>query len=164
MNFFDAGQINSGVGGTGTFIWRMGYFDEDFFGDWATYVAQEEGLDGAAAEARVAEITQYPENFATYNDSVLGTSTLEAEGIELQVIYNPTANRKFKFNVAQQETVFSEIAPEYTAWKEERVAFWKAAQSDAVPVDYQSYWDYDNDNAPFDIGTRQFFFTTTLEF
>lgn len=155
LNFFEAGQVNSRVGGTGTFIWRMGYFDEDFFGDWARYVAQEEGLTGAAAEARVAEITQYPDNFATYNDSVLGTSTLEAKGMELQVVYNPTKNWNFKFNAAQQKTVYSDIAPEYTAWKEERVAFWKAARSDALPEGFQSFWDYDNDNAPFDIGTKR---------
>ncbi|MDQ8205525.1 hypothetical protein [Pelagicoccus sp. SDUM812003] len=155
LNFFETGQLNSRVGGTGTFIWRMGYFDEDFFGDWASYVAQEEGLEGAAAEARVAEITQYPENYAQYNDSVLGTSTLESEGVELQVIYNPLPNWNFKFNVAQQETVFSDIAPEYYRWREERLALWQSASSDALPEGFQSFWDYDNDNAPFDIGTKR---------
>lgn len=155
LNFFEAGQISSRVGGTSTPIWRMGYFDEDFFGDWARYVARSEGLAGAAAEARASEITRFPENFTAYNDSVLGTSTLKAKGVEFQIIYNPTKNWTLKFNAARQKTVFSEIAPEYTAWKEERVPFWKAARSDALPVGFQSFWDYNNDNAPFDIGTKR---------
>ena len=155
LNFFETSQLNSRVGGTGTFVWRMGYFDEDFFGDWATYVAQEEGLSGSAAEARVAEITQFPENFATYNDSVLGTSTLDSEGVELQVIYNPLPNWNIKFNVAQQETVFSEIAPEYYAWREVRMNIWQNARSEALPEGFQEFWNYDNDNAPFDIGTKR---------
>lgn len=155
LNFFETNQVNSRVGSTGTFVWRMGYFDEDFFGDWASYVAQEEGLTGAEAEARAAEITQYPDNYATYNDSVQGTSTLNSEGMELQIIYNPIPNWNIKFNVAQQETVFSDIAPEYYAWRAERMALWQSAQSDALPAGFQSFWDYDNDNAPFDIGTKR---------
>lgn len=155
LNFFEATQANSRVGGTGTFVWRMGYFDEDFFGDWAGYVAESEGLSGAAAESRVAEILQVPEGFNTYNDSVEGTSTLEAEGVEFQLVYNPIPNWNMKFNVAQQETVFSNIAPEYDRWREQRMAVWQAAQSDALPEGFQSFWDYNNDEAPFDIGTKR---------
>ncbi|MDQ8197037.1 hypothetical protein QEH56_02700 [Pelagicoccus enzymogenes] len=155
LNFFDVAQLNSRVGGTGTSIWRMGYFDEDFFGDWARYAASAEGLTGAAAEARVAEITQFPENFATYNNSVLGTSTLKGEGIEFQMVFNPSRNWNFKFNLAQQKTVFSEIAPEYTAWKAVRLPVWQAAYSEALPEGFQRFWDYDNDKAPFDIGAKR---------
>ncbi|EDY83193.1 TonB-dependent receptor plug domain protein [Verrucomicrobiia bacterium DG1235] len=155
LNFFEAAQVNSRVGGTGTFIWRMGYFDEDFFGDWAAHVADLEGLSGSAADARVQEITQWPANFAQYNDNVVGTSTLQAEGTELQVIYNPLPNWNFKFNVAQQETVFSDIAPEYEAWKAERLAVWQNASSSLLPDGFQNFWDYDNDNAPYDIGTKR---------
>src|SRR5690606_12028758 len=80
LNFFEVGQVDSRAANTGTFIWRMGYFDEDFFGDWATHVAELEGLTGSAAEARAAEITQWPEDFRQYNDNVVGTSSVTAEG------------------------------------------------------------------------------------
>ncbi len=157
LNFFEAGQINSRVGSTGTFIWRMGYFDEDFFGDWAAAVADAEGLTGAAAEARIDEITQYPDNYHTYNDSVQGTSTLEAKGTELQVIYNPLRNWNIKFNLARQETVFSDIAPEYTNWLAVRLPIWQNATSTALPEGFQSFWDYNNDSidTPVDIGLKR---------
>src|SRR5690606_23171154 len=70
-------------------------------------------------------------------------------------VYNPIPNWNMKFNVAQQETVFSNIAPEYDRWREQRMAVWQAAQSDALPEGFQSFWDYNNDEAPFDIGTKR---------
>ncbi len=155
LNFFETKQANSRAGGTGTFIWRMGYFDEDFFGDWAAHVASLEGLTGSAAEARKAEIMQLPSGFNEYNDNVVGTSTLTAEGMELQVIYNPIPNWNIKFNASRQESVFSDIAPEYFPWREQRLAVWQNARSDLLPAGFQEFWTYDNDNAPYDIGTKR---------
>ncbi|MBC2606109.1 hypothetical protein [Pelagicoccus albus] len=148
LNWFETTQRDSRAGPTGTFIWRMGYYDNDAFYDWAVLAARYEGLTGAAADARVKEITQLPDNFNDYRSNVVGTSDVKAKGMELNLAYNPRNNWNIKFNVAQQETVYDNIAEQYDRWKAVRLPIWMAAHSDAMPEGYQDFWTYDNLTAP----------------
>lgn len=147
-NWFETSQNDSRAGPTGTFIWRMGYYDADAFYDWAVLAARYEGLTGSAADTRVKEITQLPDDFNSYRANVVGTSDVIAKGLEFNLIYNPIKNWNIKFNVARQETVYDNIAEQYDRWKAVRLPIWMNAHSDAMPVGYQDFWTYDNLTAP----------------
>lgn len=145
LNFFETKQNDTRAGPTGTFIWRMGRLDGEVFVDWATQVAQAEGLtDAGAISNRVREITQLPEDFDSYRENVVGTSDVVAEGIEFQLIYNPRPNWNIKFNIAQQETVFDNVAGEYDDWRATRLPVWQNARSDAMAAGFEDFWTYSN--------------------
>ena len=141
VNGFEIEQKNTRISSQ---LWRMGYFDFEAFQDWANLVAQVEGLVGVEAEARVAGILKFPEGFQSYWNRTSSTSDIVASGLELNLIYNPTRNWTIKFNLAQQRTRYSNVFPEYEAWKQARLEVWKAAYSPALPEGYQYFWTYPN--------------------
>lgn len=148
MNWFETSQNDTRAGPTGTFIWRMGYYDAEAFYDWAVLAARYEGLTGAAADARIKAITQLPDNFEDYRNNVVGSSDVVAKGMEFNLIYNPINNWSIKLNVARQETVYDNIAGQYDQWRATRLPIWMNAHSDAMPEGYRDFWTYDNFTAP----------------
>ncbi len=152
FNWYETEEQNSRSGAdTGTITIRTRRVDTDYlipFWEWQIR-KRDTGEDGnlvsrGEAEAihspEVAELTGLPDfffdnvtNSSSYND----TRTVESEGLEFSLIYNPVQNWNIKLNVTQQETIESEAAPNIPNWIAERMDVWM----NTVGFDGTSFWD-----------------------
>ena len=115
--------------------------DTDTFGVGLT-PDQEQSVQDATAEI-------WGQSYNYYGDvgNIASTRSAVAEGMEVQVTYNPTRNWSIKATFGEQETVYSDVLREYDAWKEVRTAVWDDAQAtDFLLPQYQSLATYTRDN------------------
>lgn len=63
------------------------------------------------------------------------TANRRAKGYELAIDYNPSAFLSFKINGSQQETIYSNIAPTWQDYRNERWALWHNITSPAGTID-----------------------------
>lgn len=144
----------------GTSLSRFnGNVDTDLFRNWAwTIVKINEGLDPTdsvswdslttaqeeALESKVAEVWGLPYDY--YDDlpgTVYATRSAEAEGMEIQITYNPTSNWTMKFTGGQQETVYANVMKEYFEWYDYRTPAWFSAKAaDFLLPQYQNLATY----------------------
>jgi hypothetical protein len=68
--------------------------------------------------------------------SFAGTQNAQAEGAEVEIIYNPTPNWNIKLAGGKQETTYSEIFPEYDRWVAARMPVWQAAAAPDLAAIY----------------------------
>ncbi len=59
-------------------------------------------------------------------DQLKVVTNFEAEGLELEAVYNPTPNWRILLNVAQQETVQSNLGPAMKEWIDLRLPFFES--------------------------------------
>ena len=111
--------------------------DTDTFGVGLT-PAEEQAVQDAAADIWQQSYTYYEDVGALY-----ATRSAVAEGMEVQLTYNPTRNWTMKFTAGQQETKYANVLKEFDAWFAERNPIWQAAQaSDYLQPQYQGFSSY----------------------
>lgn len=139
LNWYEATQDNSRGALIGQALSRTFTVDDQFFRGWAQMVTGSE--TGTSPE--VLAILQLPEVHASaepgnfFNVPVDTTSTVDSKGLEFQLTYNPTQNWTIKLNAARQETVFSNIGPEWDEWVAERMPLWTSASAEGFP----NFWE-----------------------
>jgi hypothetical protein len=172
VTWFEAlstGDTNGPANGS---VSRLGDFDRNLFFPWAEVVARielgqleafkdstrdpYEELDIEATPAirqRMQELTGIPwDYYANLPGTVRATQTTEAEGIEINMTWNPNPNWTFRAAISSQETAFSNVGPEVDDWLEERLSVWQSASSgltaeqnvflfnETRPTDLTNFW------------------------
>lgn len=96
-----------------------------------------------AVQDAAAVIWKQPYTYYSDIGSISATRSAVAEGMEVQVTYNPTRNWTMKFTAGEQETKYSNVMGEFFAWHAERDPVWQAAKaSDYLLPQYQSLATY----------------------
>lgn len=148
----------------GTSISRLtGNIDTTLFRNWARTIALiNRGFDPTdnvnfgvgltpaeeqALENETASIWGLPYNYYTDVGNIFATRSAEAEGVEVQLTYNPTRNWTMKFTGGSQETVYANVLKEFDAWFAERNPVWEAAQASRFLLpQYQQFATYTTDS------------------
>jgi hypothetical protein len=100
--------------------------------------AEEQAVQDAAAV-----IWQQPYTYYTDIGSISATRSAVAEGMEVQLTYNPTRNWTMKFTAGKQETKYSNVMREFFAWHAERDPVWQAAKASTYLLpQYQQFATY----------------------
>lgn len=150
LNFYEASQKQARGALVAQPLTRTQTIDDVMLRNWAQMVTGSAGNTSAA----VNNVLQLPAFHAAqpagvfFNVPVGATSTVDSEGLELQLIYNPTPNWTIKLNGGQQETIFSSVGPEYDTWIAERMAVWTSARAAGFP-DFWNTTGQDFTNAGF---------------
>ncbi len=110
---------------------------------WAENLARsrfaKQGITSPSAAqvlTAAAGIMQVPESWlARLGDNITGLSTdgltdVTSRGYEVEVAYNPTRNWRIKFNVAQQQAIDSNIAPDELNYWTTRLPVWTTLKDD----------------------------------
>lgn len=93
-----------------------------------------------ALENEAAVFWQLPYDYYDDVGSIYATRDAVAEGMEVQVTYNPTPNWTMKFTAGQQETKYSNVLKEFDAWYDVRYPVWSSARAaDYLDPQYQQY-------------------------
>lgn len=131
VNAFEASAEKARGTPATTFVQRTARVEQTFI-LWAEALARTRlgtGASNAAIAAEVARVTQLPEGFVSPDqNSISSTSTVEARGLELQVIFNPRRNWNLKATAGRQRTNYTHLAPELDAYTAERLPVWQAAR------------------------------------
>ncbi len=149
----------------GTSISRLtGNIDTTLFRAWAYDLALiNRGLDPTiradfntdgwtaaeidALENEAAAIWQLPYDYYADIGSIYATRDAVAEGVEVQLTYNPSRNWTLKFTAGQQETKYSNVLKEFDAWYDERYPVWAGARAaDYLLPQYQQFAQFTADN------------------
>ena len=142
VNWFTTKNENERTSLAGTVMTRVQTFDKTYFKDWAdTVVRIRSGEDPtlttfgntaltSAQQDEVAKITGLPYNWTVTSAA---TQSNDAKGIEVQLTYNPVPNWTMKLTGGKQTTIYSNVAPEFTSWAENRMATWTTAVATDMP-------------------------------
>ncbi|MDQ8184034.1 hypothetical protein [Pelagicoccus sp. SDUM812002] len=161
VNWFTNSAENERTGAAATLIDRLTRIEHRYLKPWAEQIAHMElgyqnyaideqnraDLDAqqqANLEARVEEITGLRYDWPNGLNFGATQSTI-AEGMEIQLIYNPTRNWNIKMTAAQNETTTQNVAPQYDDWAELRVPYWQSLTS---PLTSANDPNIDGDNDP----------------
>ena len=157
VNWFKASNQDERTN-PGTSISRLtGNVDTTLFRNWARTIAMiNRGLDPLnsqefntnnysqaeidALDDEAAAIWGLP--FDYYDDvgTIYATRDAVAEGVEIQLTYNPTRNWTMKFTAGQQETKYSNVLKEFDDWFAVRNPVWSSAKaSDYLAPQYQQF-------------------------
>ncbi len=94
---------------------------------WVTEVAAAQGttLTAEQLDTQVAAIMKLPIDYVRpFENGVSAADDNLAKGTEIEFNYNPTKTWTMKLNVARQQSIGANIAPELTTWIKERTAVW----------------------------------------
>ncbi len=161
INWFEATNENSLVGGTSaTALARLsGHIDTTAFRSWLEHIyvinqgynPTEDGwrqefddniaTNRAAMEAQVGEWWGQAYNYySQLGGTAAATGNATAEGVEIQVSYNPLPNWTMKFTGTKVETVNTNLLREFDAWQAHRSTVWDNAKAtDFLLPQYQAY-------------------------
>ncbi len=162
VNWFKATNQNERTN-PGTSISRLtGNVDTDQFRNWARTIAlinmgfdprsNEFGVGLTPAEETqvqdaAAQIWGLPYTYYADVGTIWATRSAEAEGVEVQLTYNPTRNWSMKLTVGQQETKYANVLKEFDAWFGVRNPVWTNARAaDYLLPQYQQFAAYTRDN------------------
>ncbi|MBC2604729.1 TonB-dependent receptor [Pelagicoccus albus] len=141
-DLIDVGQFRSWARTIAKINMGLDPTDSAAFSDDILSDADETAVQNAAAAI-------WGQNYDYYNElgGTLGqTSSVAAEGYELQINYNPMPNWTIKATATKEETINDNIAPEFTAWYNERNPIMASAQaSDYLDSAYQGFATYTTD-------------------
>ncbi|HEX9785987.1 MAG TPA: TonB-dependent receptor plug domain-containing protein [Opitutaceae bacterium] len=143
----------------GTSISRLtGNVDTTLFRNWARTITlinmgrdpRLEGFDANltpseedAVRAAAADIWGQPYTYYDDIGSISATRTAEAEGVEVQITFNPVRNWTMKLTGGKQNTVYSNVLKEFDAWYAHRSPAWDSARaSDFLLPEYQDLATY----------------------
>ncbi|MDQ8201082.1 hypothetical protein QEH56_23150 [Pelagicoccus enzymogenes] len=165
FNWFENSADNDRTGAAGTLIDRLTRIEHRYLRPWAEQIAYQQldfpGIDytAEAPEGGRPELTETQQaQFESRVEELTGlrydwpsglnfgaTQTTIAEGMEIQLIYNPTKNWNMKMTAAQNETTTQNVAPQYDAWADLRVPIWQGLNS---PLTAANDKNNDGDNDP----------------
>ncbi len=148
INWFESTNENQVMGGTaGTALARLtGHTDTTAFREWLEHIyIINQGNDPRvqdwrtafdanpanrpAMEQQVAQWWQQSYNYYAQPGTIGGTGSAKAEGIEVQINYNPLPNWTIKFTGTKVETVNSNLLKEFDAWYAQRSPVWDNARA-----------------------------------
>lgn len=137
LNWFDTSQDNARGAVVAQPLTRTITMDDQFFRSWAQMVTGS----SSPTDPAVNTLVKLPANLASTGFGALfapvvsvgATSTVKAKGMEATLTYNPTRNWNMKFTAGKQETVFSNIAPEWDRWVAQRLPIWLGAKAAGFP-------------------------------
>jgi hypothetical protein len=113
----------------------------------ATFGADLTTEDLASLDTATESIWGLPYNY--YEDlpgQMYATRSAEAEGMELQLNYNPLPNWTIKLTAGKQETIYSNVLKEFYEWYDARTPAWfDASAADHLLPEYQGFASYTND-------------------
>lgn len=138
VNWYEASQNMARGALVAQPLTRTQTVDDVMFRQWAQMVTGQ-----GPTSAAVNNILQLPAFHAAqqpglfFNVPVAATSTVQSEGLEFQLTYNPARNWNIKFTAGQQETIFDSIGPEFDAWIAARMPVWTAAAAAGFP----NFWN-----------------------
>jgi hypothetical protein len=148
----------------GTSISRLtGNVDTTLFRNWARHIALINrgfdptdstnfgvGLtpaDETALEQEISAIWGLPFDYYADIGTIGATRSAEAEGVEVQLTYNPTRNWTMKLTGGSQETVYANVLKEFDAWFDERNPTWQGARAaDFLLPQFRQFQRYTTDN------------------
>lgn len=158
VNWFKATNENERTN-PGTSISRLtDNVDTTLFRNWARTIAMinmgmDPTVDGfgtnltpaeeQAVQDAAAEIWGLPYTYYGDIGTIAATRSAEAEGVEVQLTYNPIPNWTMKFTGGSQETVYANVLREFDAWYAERYPVWAAANAtDYLLPQYRQFVTY----------------------
>ncbi|WP_221032135.1 TonB-dependent receptor plug domain-containing protein [Actomonas aquatica] len=163
VNWFKATNMNERTN-PGTSISRLtGNVDTTLFRNWARTIAMiNDGLDPTGEDFNTDDYTQaqldalddataaiwgLPYDYYTDIGSIYATRDAVAEGVEVQLTYNPNRNWTMKFTAGQQETKYSNVLKQFDEWFEVRNPAWSSARAaDYLLPQYQNLASYTMNN------------------
>ena len=167
VTWYEATSFGDTGGPAGSAIDRLGRVDRDYFIPWATTIARiEQGqlpiltdddtttdpdallplISTPALQNRVEELTGIPYNY--YDNlpgNIAATQTNKAQGLEINMTWNPNTNWTFRAAISSQSTAYSEVGPEVDAWLLDRSEWWDNAVSPLSAADNR--WLFNNTRA-----------------
>lgn len=171
VNWFTNSAEYERTGAAKTLLDRLVRVDSQYLKAWAEQVAHMQlgYIDYTLPDVDRPELTSEQQTtFQSRVEAITGlsygfpsginysaTQTSNSEGMEFQVIYNPTRNWTIKMTAAQNETQSQNVAPEYDGWSDERVDFWKGLTSPLTAADDNNRDGDDNPNTYLYNGLRE---------
>jgi hypothetical protein len=147
LNWFETENKFERNGTSATLMARTVRMDQTNFRNWAELVVRirsgEDPLDPLFADAtqrplstaqqeQVAQIMGLPYDWPA-GLTIGSTQTNRAEGLELQLTYNPMRNWTMKVTAGKQETAYAGVVPEWDEWIGNRMPVWMAASAPDMP-------------------------------
>jgi outer membrane receptor protein involved in Fe transport len=132
INWYKSNAANSREGTT-TYVQRALRTDYGGFVPWAQQIATNNlgtGASATAINAYAQTIIQFPtglQGLANATQFASDTETVQAQGWEFNLIYNPTRNWTMKLTADQDRAVDSNVYPHVQAYIASRLAVWTKA-------------------------------------
>lgn len=155
LNWYEASNENALSNGANTVVGRLQRIDTSAGKRWAEYVVRIRSGQNPATELDFHNNTLNPLSqtqqdqirdlqwgnfeFKDYNWPNYGAATVNStesnisKGKELQLTYNPTKTWTIKWTVGQQESQYSKVGPEVSAWIAYRKPQWQALTAPDIP-------------------------------
>jgi outer membrane receptor protein involved in Fe transport len=138
VNWYEVAQTNSRTTNSGPDIlaqWELAWFDQVVI----PRLAEQYGLTHDTFFSPIG-----------WGDNrIEETADVVSKGVEVEVVYNPTANWRIMANVSKQKASRSNIAPGLTRWIEETLPTWQAAPWFNGPETYDAGWGVDGNLATY---------------
>ena len=177
INWYETTNTNERTVAAATLIGRLAYSDSSEGLPWASTIqriinAEAAGktlaqiisvanwnTDGVnpvndqANQQKIYDMIKLPYQYYS-RVATAGTQDSKAKGTELQLTYNPVPNWTLKLTASKTKTSYSNVAPQYDAWRDVRLPIWTSLVSpfpagapentftDAGGVNYslQNFW------------------------
>lgn len=145
LNWFESNNLNAPAVSASTALTRTQRMDTGNFRSWAEYVVRvRAGGDPTSAnfttanltpaqQTQVADLMGLPYTWPA-GLNIAATQQNISEGLEAQVIYNPTPSWNFKFTLGRQKSTYDRVAPELDVWLADRMAKWQSATASDMPA------------------------------
>lgn len=156
LNWYEASNENALSNGANTVVGRLQRIDTVSAHRWAEYVVRIRSGQNPTTETDFDNNTTHPlsqtqqdairdlqwGNFAlkdfnwpaTYAPgTVNSTESNQSKGKELQLTYNPVKSWTIKWTVGQQQSSYSKVGPEVSAWIAYRKPQWQALVANDLP-------------------------------
>lgn len=145
VNWFEVEQVNS----------RMGWGDALWLGQWELLLMDEKIMPEVAAQYGIQYDRLSP--LTTGDGRIVTTADVVAEGMEIEIAYNPTKNLRIMANISQQDAVSSGIGKSVTRFLAEALPYWENLGGGQVwdgPIEYSIWGVEGNPKAFFDFYPR----------
>jgi hypothetical protein len=155
LNWYEASNDNAISSGANTVVGRLQRIDTVSARRWAEYVVRIRSGQNPTTENDFDNNTTRPlsqtqqdairdlqwgsfalKDFRWPNygaASINSTESNESKGKELQLTYNPMRNWTIKWTVGQQQSQYSKVGPEVSAWIDFRKPQWQALVANDIP-------------------------------
>ncbi len=157
LNWYEASNENAISNGANTVVGRLQRIDTASAKRWAEYVVRIRSGQNPTTENDFDNNTTHPlsqaqqdairdlqwgtfalkdYNWPNYGaGSINSTESNQSKGKELQLTYNPIKAWTIKWTVGQQQSQYSKVGPEVSAWIAYRKPLWQALVANDLPTE-----------------------------
>ena len=152
INWYETTSLNERSAAGATPLGRLAYSDSSTGTAWASAIRRIQNAEaagktfasiiaapgwnsdavnnvsGVADQQAISALIQLPYQYYS-RVATAGTQDTKAKGTEVQITYNPTNNWTIKLTGDKQETVYSNVLPQYDAWLAVRMPIWTSLVS-----------------------------------